>query len=172
MTDRWALLWMVGLAVAATMVGCQFEDEPIQEVASRREQPGPPLPAREKIEFVEGYAQGRDAAREQGRPMLVFFTADWCTYCHQMADEVFTQDQVIRLAGQFVCVLVDADAEPEVCGTFQVKGYPTVQFLSPRGVPLNRVTGKQPGHELVMAMQTALQAVARRPDGGSQGVTR
>ena len=61
-----------------------------------------------------------------------------------------------------MCILVDADAEPDVCRQFQVTGYPTIQFLSPRGVPLERIVGKKPGHQLMMAMQAALQNVARR----------
>jgi uncharacterized protein YyaL (SSP411 family) len=97
--------------------------------------------------------------------MLLFFTASWCEYCHQMAEEAFTHPQVVGLSGQFVCVLIDADAEPNVCRQFEVTGYPTIQFLSPRGVPLNRVVGKQPGHQVMMAMQAALQHVARRFDG-------
>ena len=94
--------------------------------------------------------------------MLVFFTARWCEYCHQMAAEAFTHPQVVNLSNQFVCVLVDADAEPAVCQQFQITGYPTLQFLSPRGVPLERVVGKRPGHQVLMAMQSALQHVARR----------
>ena len=94
--------------------------------------------------------------------MLVFFTAEWCHFCHQMADEAFTHPQVVTLAQQFVCVLVDADAEPEACKQFRVQAFPTVQFVSARGIPLNRVVGKKPGHQLMMAMQAALQSVARR----------
>jgi thioredoxin-like negative regulator of GroEL len=59
-------------------------------------------------------------------------------------------------------VLVDADAEPEVCRQLRVQAFPTVQFVSVRGTPLNRVVGKKPGHQLMMAMQAALQSVARR----------
>ncbi len=98
--------------------------------------------------------------------MLLFFTAGWCQYCRQMADEAFTHPQVVRLSEQFVCVLIDADAEPEVCRQFEVTGYPTIQFLSPRGVPLERVVGKKPGHQVMMAMQAALQHVARRQPWG------
>jgi thiol-disulfide isomerase/thioredoxin len=114
------------------------------------------------IQFVAGYDRGLELARERQMPALVFFTADWCTYCHQMEADAFSQESVVQLAKQFVCVLVDADCEPGVCSDFRIKGYPTIQFLSPRGVPLNRVTGKQPGQQLVMQMQAALQAVARR----------
>jgi thiol:disulfide interchange protein len=119
--------------------------------------------ARGRIQFIDGYTRGSELARREGRPMLVFFTAAWCDYCHQMANEAFTEDQVVRLSRRFVCILVDADREPDVCHDFRVHGYPTIQFLSPGGLPLNRVTGKRPGRQLVVEMQAALQAVARRP---------
>jgi len=114
------------------------------------------------VQFVAGYQNGFEIAQSHRRPMLVFFTAEWCGYCHQMAREAFTDPTVVRLSEQFVCILVDADAEPEVCKYFGVRGYPTVQFISPGGVPLNRVTGMQPADQLAVAMQQALQAVARR----------
>jgi thiol:disulfide interchange protein len=117
---------------------------------------------RGRIRFINGYHRGLELAREQQLPALVFFTAEWCTYCRQMEADAFTQDSVVELSKQFVCVLVDADCEPGVCRDFRIQGYPTIQFLSSRGVPLNRVTGKQPGQQLAMQMQAALQAVARR----------
>jgi thiol:disulfide interchange protein len=120
--------------------------------------------ARGHLEFVEGYAQGCSLAARQRKPVMLFFTAHWCSFCRQMADEAFTHPQVVRLSGQFVCVLVDADVEPEVCRQYEVSGYPTIQFLSPRGVPLERVVGKKPGQQVMMAMQAALEHVARRLD--------
>jgi thiol-disulfide isomerase/thioredoxin len=131
---------------------------------------GPPI-TRGGINFVSGYHRGYELAKRQHKPMLVFFTAQWCTYCHQMEADAFVQEAVVNLARQFVCVLVDADAEPDICRDFRIKGYPTIQFLSARGVPLNRVTGKQPSQQLVMQMQAALQAVARR-NGASDTIQR
>ena len=150
------------LAVAVC-AGCGADIETPAPKAAARRAPEREL-AKGRISFVEGYERGCEASRQQGKPMLVFFTARWCDYCHDMADDAFCQDAVVSLSEQFVCVLVDADAEPEVCRQFRVKGYPTIQFLSPRGTPLNRVTGKQPTVQLVMEMQAALQAVARRID--------
>ena len=124
--------------------------------------------ARGHLLFVEGYAQGYEQAMSQGKPMLMFFTAQWCHFCHQMADEAFTHPQVVSLSEHFVCVLIDVDAEPDVCRQFQVSRYPTIQFVSPRGVPLERIVGKQPGHQLMMAMQAALQSVARRADDAEE----
>jgi thioredoxin-like negative regulator of GroEL len=118
--------------------------------------------SRGRIAFIAGYQAGREQVRQQSKPMLVFFTASWCHYCHAMADDAFCQDMVVALSDRFVCVLVDADAEPEVCRQFRVRSFPTVQFLSAQGVPLNRVTGKQPAEQLSIEMQAALQAVVRR----------
>ncbi len=120
--------------------------------------------ARGHLRFVEGYQQGFQQASSEGKPMLLFFTAEWCHFCHQMADEAFTHPQVVSLSEHFVCILVDADLEPDVCRNFQVQGYPTIQFLSSRGAPLERIVGKKPGHQLMMSMQAALQTLARRPD--------
>lgn len=114
------------------------------------------------IEFVCGYARGYQHAQAAGKPMLVFFTARWCDYCHQMRREAFADRRVVELSRQFVCVMVDADDEPQVCQEFEVRGYPTVQFISPRGVPLNRLTGKTSGDRLTRQMQAALEAVASR----------
>jgi thiol:disulfide interchange protein len=150
-------------AVLLTLAGCSDTGTPTSQPASTAQSAQPRI-ERGRLRFVPGFEQGLQQARREGKPVLLFFTAPWCGFCHQMAQEAFTHDQVVRLSEQFVCVLVDADQQPEVCREFRVRGYPTIQFLSPRGVPLNRVTGKKPGHQLVMEMQSALQAVARRTE--------
>jgi thioredoxin-like negative regulator of GroEL len=94
--------------------------------------------------------------------MLVLFTVPGCGYCERMIRDASADEQVVRLSTRFVCVLVDADQEPEICREFRVRGYPTVQFISPRGVPLNRLTGRTPSDQLSVQMQAALRATASR----------
>jgi thiol:disulfide interchange protein len=162
--------WVCAAAGLALLVGCEIGTESPPGSAAPPASHAAGVPdaaprdgvARGDLKFVEGYASGYAQAASQSKPMLVFFTASWCHYCHQMAEEAFTHPQVVRLADQFVCILVDADREPRVCRQFQVTGYPTIQFLSPAGAPLERIVGKKPGHQLMMAMQAALQNVARR----------
>ena len=79
-----------------------------------------------------------------------------------MAAEVFTEAAVAEVAERFVCIRVDADREPAIVQQFRVQGFPTVQFISSRGVPLNRVVGKQPADQFIAQMHAALQSVARR----------
>jgi thiol:disulfide interchange protein len=126
--------------------------------------------ARGELLFYTDFRQGCEAARQQNKPILLFFTAQWCHYCHEMARESFTNNQVINLSDHFVCILVDADASPMLCRTYGVRGFPTIQFLSSYGAPLQQVVGKQPTNVLLNQMHSALQAAttaamqnARRP---------
>ena len=118
--------------------------------------------AKGRIAFVRGYAQGYQQALRDGRPMMVFFTAPWCQFCHQLEAEAFSDLQVSALSRRFVCLVVDAEQEPNVCREFRVRGYPTIQFITPQGVPLNRLVGKRSPAELVLEMQAALEATAAR----------
>jgi thiol-disulfide isomerase/thioredoxin len=168
------------LLLAVLLAGCEVGSEttsPGVATADTRQQAGKPAAARPTVDqriargnlhFVDGYRPGYEKALAEGKPMLVFFTAAWCHFCHQMADEAFRHPQVVGLSERFVCILVDADAEPDVCKQFRVQGYPTIQFLSPRGVPLNRIKGKQPGPQLMIAMQAALQNVARHDEASHE----
>ncbi len=159
------------MVLLLSVVGCEdARVAPTQPVAEPTVVEAPALPtvARGQIQFVDGYWQGYEQATREGKPMLLFFTAPWCEYCHQMANEAFVQEQVVSLSQRFVCILIDADREPDVCRQFQVRGYPTIQFLSPWGTPLNRIVGKKPGHLVVVEMHAALQALARRESIGPQ----
>jgi len=161
---------LCALLFAVLLAGCEIGTEaPPQGAAGGNPTAGAPAGAhstvdqriaRGNLHFVEGYRPGYERALREGKPMLVFFTAGWCNFCHQMAEEAFKNPQVVGLSERFVCILVDADSEGDVCKQFRVQGYPTIQFLSPRGVPLNRIKGKQPGGQLMIAMQAALQNVA------------
>ena len=167
---------MVAALAIGLLAGCEIGVEqpptPSQSPpAGQTSAPGQPRGAigHGQLKFVAPFASGCRQAAAESKPTLLFFTAEWCQFCHQMEAESFTDPRVVSLSERFICTLVDADAEPEVCRRFQINGYPTIQFLSPQGVPLNRIVGKQPGHQLVMAMQTALQTAAARREATATG---
>lgn len=159
-----------GLGLGAGLLcGCAQENADNQSA----EAVGASAPAAAgEIDFVYGFDEGLARATAEGKPLLVFFTATWCTYCHQMEAQAFQQSAVIELARRFVCASVDADEEAAVCRQFRVRGFPTVQFLSPRGVPLNRLVGKQPAQRLLQEMQAALLALDQRRATGAEPSVR
>lgn len=161
MTRRCNPWRMLCAASVLALAGCGNEVKPEPIARVRRTEHVREEIARGKIQFIDDYRQGLELAQQQGIPLMLFFTADWCKFCHQMAEEALSQDHVAKLSERFVCVLIDNGTQAELCRDFRVRSFPTILFLSPRGVPLNRVTGKQPSHRVIVEMQSALQAVAR-----------
>jgi thiol-disulfide isomerase/thioredoxin len=184
-------VWILGSLCALAIAGCELQEDVLPPAPTAAPQAGSNIPPyvnpspsyaasdqpaivgnqpsapqvaqhTGQIRFVRGYEAGMKYAASVQMPVLLFFTAEWCHFCHQMADDAFTNPQVVGLSERFVCVLIDADAEPEVCKRFRVQGFPTVQFLTPTGAQLNRLVGKKPSHQVMMAMQAALQNLARR----------
>jgi len=147
-------------ALALAVSGCQRAEQNVASSATLAGVQAKLLIQRGELVFVGDVEAGRRLAAEKDLPCLLFFTADWCTYCHEMEETAFLDPEVAQMAGNFVCVLVDADREKEVCGQFSVSGYPTIQFVSSRGRVLNRLVGRQSASELVAGMRAALKRFA------------
>jgi thiol:disulfide interchange protein len=116
------------------------------------------------IQFLDNYQEGIQLARQTGKPALLFFTAAWCTFCHEMEQNAFADSAVIQLSEEFVCIIVDADAHPDVCKGFGVQMFPTVQFVSPEGVAMNRIVGGSSAEQILPQMEAALRAAVARRD--------
>ncbi len=112
------------------------------------------------LHFVTDPAVGLQAAADHELPCLLFFTADWCTYCKQMKSDAFSDDVVGTMADGFVCILVDADREPEFCRRHRVGALPTIQFISPNGRSLHRLVGRQSATTLATGMRAASERYA------------
>jgi thiol:disulfide interchange protein len=140
--------------------GCEYVSEPASASIQQTRLDASMVARRGSIEFVKGWELGRRVAAERGQPCLVFFTAHWCTYCKRMEATTFTDTAVTQLASQFVCVMVDADEEPAVCRQLQVKGYPTVELISPSGTSLGRLTGWQTAPTMAASLRAALERYA------------
>ncbi|MGI9457826.1 MAG: thioredoxin family protein, partial [Aeoliella sp.] len=122
-----------------------------------------------QLHFVRDPAAGYKAAAEHGLPCLLFFTAEWCTYCHQMEATAFADGTVRSLAEGFVCILVDADREPNLCRHYGVSGFPTIQFIAADGRILHRLVGRQSAASLATGMRAASKRYAWLT-GGSTSV--
>ncbi len=112
------------------------------------------------VELLPGMSAGLAASSADGRPMLCFFTAEWCGWCDHMKETALRDPAVARLAERFVCVLVDTDQEAGVARRYSVQGLPTVVFTTPQGAELGRVVGAQSPEDLAAAMRSALERVA------------
>ena len=88
------------------------------------------------------YKEGTDLARRQNRSMVIYFHADWCTFCGQMEKETFRDAAVVDfLNANTVAIKVDVDEEQRIARQFGVRGLPATFLLLNNG----RQIGPMPG---------------------------
>ncbi len=88
------------------------------------------------------YKEGIDLARRQKKNMVIYFHADWCTYCGQMEKETFGDAAVIDfLNKQAIAVKVDVDQEKRIARQFGVRGLPATYLLMINGKQIGPMPG-------------------------------
>ena len=104
--------------------------------------------AAERVYWAD-FATGLERASAEQRPVLAYFTANWCGYCKKMDRTTWKSPAVIeRLAG-IVAVRVDVDetqprngqAGADVAARYGVQGTPTLAVLDRNGQVLARTSG-------------------------------
>jgi len=50
-------------------------------------------------------------AREQGRPVFLYWGAEWCPPCHYLKNKIFKRPEFVARSRQFICVYLDGDTE-------------------------------------------------------------
>jgi thiol:disulfide interchange protein len=73
-------------------------------------------------------------ARQDGKQVVVDFTADWCPPCIAMKHDVWPDVEVARVvASGYVPVLIDTDRDAATTARYGVSGIPTVLVLDATG---------------------------------------
>lgn len=105
---------------------------------------------------ADDFEQKAAEAAAAGKPMLLYFTADWCPPCRRMKRDIWPDPSVqAALAEHVVMVTLDVDTESgrSLGNRYQVASIPTMMVVNPEGEllsdaqgrPLRRVGGmKQP----------------------------
>ena len=74
------------------------------------------------------------AARNEGKPVLLTLGATWCHWCHVMDQRAYADPRVIDLVNSgFIPVRVDVDQRPDISLRYNQGGYPSVAFLTGAG---------------------------------------
>jgi len=100
------------------------------------------------------------------QPVLVFFTADWCTYCKLMERTTLTNDAVKQVVTNMTHIVVDIDEHQDLAQKFGIDGVPTFLVLSDTGTEVRRSSGFQAASDflrwLTNGVTEAHVATARR----------
>jgi len=116
------------------------------------------------IRWEKNFDEAMKKALHKGRPVIVDFWADWCSWCHRLDSTTYADPVVAEKAAAFVAVKVNREGgrrEVDVADRYAVHTLPTILFLSPRGRQLMRVNGFQGPGTFPRTLDAAL-AVAKR----------
>ncbi len=95
-------------------------------------------------DWLTDEAEGLRLAREQNRPVIIDFRADWCAACKELERKTFPHPEVAPLLAKFVKVKIDATEETDENAALRQKygalALPTVVFIRPDGTVANELT--------------------------------
>lgn len=112
------------------------------------------------IQFInEGWAQALTQAKVENKPVLLDIYATWCGPCKMLKTSTFADKDAGDYYNQhFINVALDGE-QPEgeqLAQKFQIRGYPTLIFLSPEGQVLHKSAGYIDADELIARGQKIL----------------
>ncbi|MDY6982453.1 MAG: thioredoxin family protein, partial [Pseudomonadota bacterium] len=96
-------------------------------------------------------------AAETGKPVLLYWGAEWCPPCHRLRAGLFKEPDFIARTRDFVPVYLDGDTEgAQRWGDhFQIQGYPTIILLTPDQAEITRLSGSEEPDEIAGALRAA-----------------
>ncbi len=102
-----------------------------------------------EIKWVGSYDRGLEIAKNENKPLLLYFWASWCPWCKKMDSEVLPNPVVVgAISRSFVPVKVDIDAKEnaELLRKYMFRGTPTFVVVDAEEEILMSGDGKIPGY--------------------------
>jgi thiol-disulfide isomerase/thioredoxin len=100
-------------------------------------------------------------AKRENRPVLIYWGAEWCPFCHTLKSTVFSRPDFIAKSKLFLPVYLDGDDDgAQKWGEeFHIQGYPTLIVLDPDRQEIIRLGAGRDVAQYAAALDVALENV-------------
>ncbi|MFI4869723.1 MAG: thioredoxin fold domain-containing protein [Steroidobacterales bacterium] len=143
------------LSLLLLLVSCQKSQPPHAQHATHANEP-------RDIAWFDGSLQGAFiVAKRENRPVLIYWGAEWCPFCHTLKSKVFSRPDFIAKSHLFLPVYLDGDDEgAQKWGEqFGIQGYPTIIVLDPEQHEIIRLGAGHDVSQYAAILDTALEDV-------------
>lgn len=91
----------------------------------------------DNIDWVHSIEEGLELAKQENKPVMIDFYADWCTECKKIVANTFATDEVGDELKRFVSVKIDmtnnTEQNQKYMKIFGIKGLPHISFFDSQG---------------------------------------
>jgi thiol:disulfide interchange protein len=101
-------------------------------------------------------------AKRERKPIVLDFTAEWCSPCQRMENTTFADAKVKALLERCIFVQVDADRQTRLSRRLGVVGLPDIRFVSPDGRIIHRLRGFQEAESFAAELDRFLQSLENK----------
>jgi uncharacterized protein YyaL (SSP411 family) len=124
--------------------------------------------AAQTVQWRPDHGPARREASETKRPLVVFFTAGYCPWCHKMDATTFRDAEVIRQLNQeFVPVKVASDEARNsgLVSGHRIQGLPATVLVTPGGQVMVKHEGYLDAAGFLALLKRGRAAAQREPAG-------
>ena len=96
------------------------------------------------VTWAKDYASAEQAATKSGKPMILFFTGEWCSPCRIMKRTVWADQEVENTVNaRFIPVMIDVDnpKSASISKRYHVVATPTTIITDSHGTAANGAMG-------------------------------
>lgn len=121
-------------------------------------------PGKPEIPWLYSFERAIHEAQQASKPVFVDVYADWCSWCHVLDKEVYTDPRVIEYLKAYVTAKINADdndSGTELADRYGAEGLPTLLVTDSRGKLLNRIAGFRNANDLLRELEKVQSLLAR-----------
>lgn len=125
-------------------------------------------PPKNGINWETDLLKARSKAMQTGRPILIVFGAEWCTFCKKMENTTFSEKEMVGAINErFVPVHLDFDKSKSIAQALEVKGIPSSIVISTDADVLSRKDGFAKSEDYYKVLAKGLRAHQIQTASGS-----